>query len=308
MIAVLGQMGALIMCGVVWRIIRPSGLNADLTRQVLTTLVFDLLLPALVVDVLWRAEIGIEALKISVFGFAVIIFGALLAWLISLCWRIEHRRLGAAMLGIAFPNVTYLGLPVLEQTFGPWTRALVIQIDLFAATPLVLTLGVMLSRHYGAAAKAEPMWRSLLKNPPLWAALAALSLNLCGVAMPAWLLQILDRMAAAVIPLMLIALGLGLRWDSWKWRNLPLCGLVLALKLAVMPLFGYGLGLGLGFSGDRLTALVMEAGMPSMLLGIVYCDRYRLDSGFYAMVVTLSTLCAIISLPFWHGATSLLKA
>ena len=34
------------------------------------------------------------------------------------------------ILAAGFPNVTYLGLPVLEQTFGSWARSVVIQIDL----------------------------------------------------------------------------------------------------------------------------------------------------------------------------------
>ncbi len=300
--SVLLQMGIPMLCGLAWRIIRPGGLDADLTRRVLTTVVFNLLLPALVLSVLWRSRIGLESLKISLFGVAIIVFGASAGWLISKLWRIERRRLGAAMLGIAFPNVTYLGLPVLEQTFGPWTRSLVIQIDLFAATPMALTLAVIIGRHYGEEPSrgGESVLRSLLKIPPLWAALSAVLLNLSSAPIPLWLGGVLDKLSAAVVPLMLIALGLGLRLDSCHWRNVPLTSLVLALKLAAMPWFGLALGMGLGFSGDKLAALVMEAGMPSMLLGVVYCDRFRLDTGFYAMIAAISTLASLVSLPFWH--------
>jgi len=302
MLAVLSLMALPILCGIGWRIIRPDGLDADLTRQVLTTLVFNLLLPALVLSVLWRAPIGWESLKIALFGITIIAAGAALTWLAAQLWRIERRRLGAAMLGIAFPNVTYLGLPVLEQAFGPWVRSLVIQIDLFAAMPMALTLGALIGRHYGEepAAGTSSVWRSLLRNPPLWAALLAVSLNLNGVPLPPRLGTMLDKLAAAVIPLMLISLGLGLRWDTWRWRNAPLSALALALKLAAMPWFGVVLAQNLGFGGDTLAALVMEAGMPSMLLGMVYCDRYRLDTAFYAMIVALTTGAALFSLPFWQ--------
>jgi predicted permease len=292
-----------ILCGIGWRIIRPDGLDADLTRRVLTTVVFNLLLPALVLSVLWRSKIGLESLKIALFGCTIILFGAALTWAISKIWRIERRRLGAAMIAIAFPNVTYLGLPVLEQTFGPWVRSLVIQIDLFAATPMALTLGVIIGRCYGEepAHGSPSMLVSLLRNPPLWSALTAVALSLSGVTMPAKLAAMLDTISAPVIPLMLISLGLGLRWNSWHWRNIPLIILVLALKLAALPLFGIGLGRSLGFTGETLTALVMEAGMPSMLVGIIYCDRYRLDTAFYAMAVALTTLLAIVSLPVWRA-------
>jgi hypothetical protein len=45
--------------------------------------------------------------------------------------------------------------------------------------------------------------------------------------------------------------------------------------------------------------VVLEAAMPSMVLGIVLCDRYRLDSSLYAMTVTVSTALSIVTLPMW---------
>lgn len=301
MVAVLIQMGALILCGAAWRIIRPGGLDADQTRMALTTLVFYLLLPALVLSVLWTADLGLETLKISVYGAALVFFGAAVAWGVARLRRIEPRRLGAAMLGIAFSNVTYMGLPVLEQTFGPWARSIAIQIDLFSSLPLVLTFGVLIAKHYGTPMDGEghPL-RPLLLNPPLWSAGIALSLNLGGIPQPMWAERFLAPLANAVVPLMLIALGLGLRWQSWHRRNLPLAGVLLAAKLGLVPAFGLWLAYALGFRGDTLTALVLEAAMPSMVLGVVYCDRYRLDTSFYALGVTLTTAFAMVSLPFWY--------
>ncbi len=303
------QMGALILCGAAWRIIRPGGLDADLARGILANLVFNLMLPALVLTVLWTAGLGLETLRISLFGCAFILFGAALAWLASRLLKIPPRRRGAAILAIAFANVTYMGLPVLELTYGPWARAIAIQLDLFASMPLVLTFGVLVARHYGTAETNDNgILRPLLVNPPLWAAAAALALNLGGVAKPDWLEHSLNMLSVPVVPLMLLALGLGLRWDSWHWRNLPLAALVVASKLLAVPLFGLWLGWELGFRGDTLSALVLETAMPTMLLGVVYCDRYRLDTAFYALVVMLTTLGAMVSLPFWHHQAATLHA
>jgi predicted permease len=300
--SLLAQMGLPILCGVAWGIIKPGGLDAELTRRVLTTVVFNLLLPALVLSVLWRSVVGLEALKISLFGIIIIALGMAIIWLASKLWRIERRRLGAVMLGAAFPNVTYLGLPVLEQTFGPWVRALVIQIDLFAAMPMVVVMGAAIGRYYGEESghHRNTLLRSLLANPPLLAAVFAVLLNLSGLPQPDWLGAMLERLSAAVIPLMLIALGMGLNWSSLQWQNLPLSALVLLCRLALVPYFGVLLGQILGFSGDKLAALVMEAGMPSMMLGLVFCDRYRLDTAFYSMVVILSTVAGIFSVESWR--------
>jgi hypothetical protein len=83
---------------------------------------------------------------------------------------------------------------------------------------------------------------------------------------------------------------------------------VVAAKLLAAPLFGLWLAWTLGFRGDTLAALVLEAAMPSMLFGVVYCDRYRLDGGFYALAVLLTTLFATVTLPLWHRWVSALPA
>ncbi|NJD06042.1 MAG: AEC family transporter [Methylococcaceae bacterium] len=304
MTSILAQMGLLIFCGLGWRIIRPGGLDADPTRRVLTTLVYHLLLPALVLSVLWKQAIGLEALRVSAFGFGLILLGLALTWLASKILRLDDRRLGAALLAIGFPNVTYFGLPLLEQTFGPWSRILVIQIDLFATLPALLLLGAVIGQRYGERRSGTRAWPAALNNPPVWAAAAGIILNQNRTPLPGWLDHALDRLSAPVVPCMLIALGLGLGLGSWQRRNLPWAALAMSVRLLAVPWLSVSLGRGLGFAGDTLTALVLEAGMPSMLLGVVYCDRYRLDTHFYAMVAALTTVGAAFTLPYWHGAVS----
>jgi len=46
---------------------------------------------------------------------------------------------------------------------------------------------------------------------------------------------------------------------------------------------------------------VLEAAMPSMVLGLVLCDRFRLDTTLYALAVTVTTLLSLLSLPLWFG-------
>jgi predicted permease len=73
------------------------------------------------------------------------------------------------------------------------------------------------------------------------------------------------------------------------------------IQLLLTPLVIWGASDLVGLSGAVRTAVVLEAAMPSMVLGIVLCDRYRLDSSLYAMAVTLSTAFSIITLPAWFS-------
>jgi malate permease and related proteins len=303
--ATLIQMALLIAGGIGWRLLKPQGLQAEQTRMVLTSVVYYFFLPAMVLEVLWSAKLGKESLHFAGLAVASILFGIGCIWCFGRLLNIDPARFGAVMLAAAFPNVTYLGLPVLEQTFGHWARSVVIQIDLFATAPLVFTLGIMIARHYGQdnAGIRQPLW-SFLNAPPFWAAGLAVALNMNGLLPPVWLLSTLKSLSGAVVPLMLFSLGLALDWRSVKLRNIPYVMPVMVVKMLLLPLFAMLLVQISTIGGQYKAAAVLDLAMPSMVVGIVLCDRYRLDSSLYAMAVTLTTGASLFFLPFWHQILS----
>lgn len=295
-------MTLLMAFGAVWRFAKPAGLSAEQTRLVLTTVVYYLLLPAMVLEVLWSADIGWHSFQYTLLGVGSIAFAMFCLWIVGALFKFEDRRMGAMILAAAFPNVTYLGLPVLEQTFGSWARSVVIQMDLFAATPLLFTAGVIVARHYGEESVEKPRSIWLFFNaPPFWAAAVAVMLNLNGLVAPVWLTGVLQKLSAGVVPLMLFSLGLALSWKAVTVRNIPYVVPVMIIKMALMPLFAMVLVGFLPIIGEYRAAAVLDLCMPSMLLGIVFCDRYRLDSSLYAMAVTVTTAVSLVALPFWHS-------
>ncbi len=304
MYEVIGQAAILILCGVLWRLFTPQGLGADTLRHSLTTLVYVLLLPALVLLVLWRAELTLDAVRVAVLAALGVGGGMALAWLWFRLQRPTSAAMGALLLAAAFPNATYLGLPVLEASLGPWARAIAIQYDLFACTPLLLSVGIMLAQHYGGSGDGVHPLRNLMRVPPLWAAIAGVVLNLLQVPLPAVPARVMEMLAAGVVPLMLFSLGLGLRWGGGWAQRLSLVMPVVVIQLLLTPLLVWGASELLDLTGAIRTAVVLEAAMPSMVLGIVLCDRYRLDSALYAMSVTVSTAFSIFSLPFWFSLLS----
>ncbi|WP_456375786.1 AEC family transporter [Thiolapillus sp.] len=299
--SVILQMAALILCGVGWRIAKPGELDADITRKVLTSVVYYLLLPALVLKVLWVAPLGMTSLMISALAATGVLSAIALSSLACSSCRHSKAVTGAVILAASFPNATYMGLPVLENILGETGSNIAIQYDLFACTPLLLTVGILLSRHYGRDTGNTHVLMSLVKVPPLWAAVAAVLLNSTGIPMSPWLDRWLGMLASGVVPLMLFSLGLSLRWDTWHPGQLPALLPVLVLQLVLTPLLIWGLASWFGLDQETLTGVVLEAAMPSMVLGIVLCDQYELDTGLYAAAVTLSTALSLFTLPFWFS-------
>lgn len=294
------QMAGLILCGVAWQIAKPAGLATYETRQVLTSLVYYLLLPALVLTVLWDAKLGEQSLMIAVAAAAGVFAGLLLGFASCRLCRHSSAEMGAVILAVSFPNVTYMGLPVLEAMYGPWARSVAIQYDLFACTPLLFTVGVLIAARLGEATGAEKsLLAHLFRIPAMWAALLAVLLNLSGITQPELLRGLLGLLERGVVPLMLFSIGLSLQWDRTRWRLLPSLLPIVFFKLLLIPLLVLYLVNGLGLAGELRAAVVMEAAMPTMVLGLVLCDRFKLDVGLYAAAVTVTTALSLVSLPLW---------
>ncbi len=291
----------LILAGVLWRWWRPFGTDADQMRRALTSLVYGFLLPALVLLVLWQAPLGVAALKVAFIAAACVLGGLALAW-IWYRWRgTAPQALGTVLLAAGWGNFTYLGLPVLEGALGEWARGVAIQFDLFAATPLLLTLGILLASRLGGQQTPRGLLCELVMVPPIWAALAGVGFNLAGVPLGAWPEQLLEMLATGVVPLMLFSTGLALRWAPGGRERLSLVLPVIGLRLALVPLLVLGLASLLGVGGALRTAVVLEAAMPSMVLGLVLCDRFGLDTRLYAEIVVLTTALAALTLPSWFA-------
>ncbi len=297
--AVMIQMAVLISLGIVWQKIAPNHMPVESHRRALTDLVFFILLPALVMDVMWQAPLNINTLKLSVTAVSTILLSLLLMWVILRMTKVSRAQKGALLIAATFPNSTYLGLPVTAQAFGEWSQAIVLQYDLFACTPLVLTLGVLIANHFGESKAEIHPFQALLKVPPLWALAIASLLNVANIPQPDSMHQALSILGGGVVPLMLIVLGMSIRLHTLTLSNLPLLLPVCIIALLVAPVLAYSIANSLQVPTDHLRVAVILAAMPTMIFGIVLCERYHLDSGLYAAAVFVTTLVSIASLTVW---------
>jgi len=294
----------LITAGALWRWLKPFGLAPDTVRRTLSAVVYNLLLPALVLGALWRTPLSIDMLRVSLVAFVDVLVGLALAWAWCRLCRLDNASTGALLLASAFGNVTYLGLPVLEASLGTWARAVAVQYDLFGTTLLLFTVGLLVARRYGSGGTGESPLTTLVTSPPLWAAIVAVGLNAGQVPLPSWLAVLLDRLASGVAPLMLLVVGLSLIFQRGMIRQLPSLLPVTVIQLLIMPLVIWGLATVIGIGGEWRTAVVLEAAMPAMVLGIVLSERYGLDTGRYAQAVTVTTLISMLTLPAWFVVLS----
>ena len=124
-------------------------------------------------------------------------------------------------------------------------------------------------------------------------------MNYAMVPIPAIVEPVLRQLGNGIVPLMLIAIGLSLEWRGLQRKAWGPLIMVIAVQLILMPMFVWGVSGFFEFSHEQQLALVLEAAMPSMVIGLMICEKYKLDTAFYAAAVTLSTILSIVTLPYW---------
>jgi len=301
MLHVLLEMSALIGFGTLWQTVSPARLNAQRLRHWLTQSVFYVFLPALVLKVLWQAPLNADSLRISATAISAVFFALFVTRIIYRYISIDRAALGAVLLAAIFPNVTYMGLPVLNAIYGDWAQAVAIQYDLFGTLPILFTLGIAIATRYGGDGKSHFDIVELFRVPAIWAAITAIALQALGIEPPGTIMTALIWLSIPVVPFMLFAIGLNLNWHYFKRERLLLLWPVIVVQFMVAPVYAWLFASGIGLEGDWLGAVVLEAAMPCMVLGIVLCDRYGLDSRLFATAVTLTTVASIAIIPLWFS-------
>ncbi len=231
-----------------------------------------------------------------------LVFAAMLGlgWLAARLLRLPGEIAGGFIIATALGNTGYIGYPITAALLGDKALPEAIFYDVFGTVGALVFVGLLVAQHYGTndEARVNPL-KELVTFPAVVALAAALLLR--PVPIPPMVSDGLGLLASMVAPLIMLSVGLSLRFrsigDSW----LALLNLS-ALRLLVAPLIALGLGLLVLGAGMPLRVTVLEAGMPAMMLTLVVGERFGLDTDFIASAIFLTTALSAITLPLMQLA------
>jgi predicted permease len=286
---------AMLALGLVFQRLRVFPDNA---AEVLNKVVLYVCLPASVLIYAPRLELGREVLAVAAVPWLLLAATVALVTLATRTLKLRADEHAVLLLCVALGNTSFLGYPLVRALLGEDALPYAVIYDQFGAFLILSTFGLYVLARYGGDAKptAGLIARRIATFPPFLA--LVFGLTLMPEAPPAWIAGGLQRLADALLPLVVLAIGLSLQLKLPRDELRPLA-VGLALKLAVMPLIALGLAPLLGLTAVQHDTVVLESAMPPMITAAALAISHRLAPGLAAAMVGYGILLSLLTLPAW---------
>lgn len=142
------------------------------------------------------------------------------------------------------------------------------------------------------------IFKEIIKNPLIIATVLGLTTNLLGLTMPEYIAMSLQRLGSASIALGLLSVGAGLMWVKSK-KDGALITYWTVVKLIACPAIALTVGRYFELPPAQLTNVVLFAALPTATSAYVLVNRMKGDGALVAVCISVMTLLAAITLPFW---------
>lgn len=287
---------AIVAVGVILR--RTGVLTREDARPINAVIIYAGL-PAMIFRAVHGAALGPELVGVAGIAWGVFALTALLAWGVSRVLQLPRKTAGGFILAAALGNTGYIGYPISQAVLGDAGLVRAIFYDVFGTVGALLFVGLFIAERFGEPGerRIDPL-REALTFPPVIA--LAVGLALRTVEVPHLLSNGIDALANVVVPLIMISVGLSLTPGSMRASAAPLAALC-GVRLVVAPAIAFALGLAILGDPEVARLVVLEAGMPAMMLTLVIGSRFELDTDFIASAILVTTVASIATIPLMQA-------
>jgi predicted permease len=265
----------------------------QLEARTLSRLAYFVLVPAFTFNVMVSAETNAQLVtRMVAFILLVHVGVTLVGYAVARLMGHSGKMVGAYMLVAVFGNVGNFGLPLIQFRLGE---------DAIEAATIYFLAIIVISFTIGVAAANWTTGGSLkavlevVKTPALLAMVPAILLNVADVQPPLMVTRVTGLLGAAMVPVMLVALGAQLAGT----KNVIFSRDVIAasaVRLIGSPVLALLLVIPFGLGGIERGAGIFQAGMPAAILCAIISLEYDLLPDFVTTSVLFSTLASVITL------------
>ena len=269
------------------------GPRLQLETRTLSRIAYYVFVPAFVFHHISGAELILDhAGKLLVYIIAVHIIGALAGYTLARLLKRSKKKAAAFALIASFGNVGNFGVPIIIFHLGE-SAAVTATLYFIAINITAFIIGVGAAswiRGSGMSAIS-----SVFKTPAIIVLIPALFFPVTNIEIPLMLSRIMELLSGAMIPVMLIAMGLSMT-GSATIKIDPDVMLITGVRLTLLPFLALALALVFGISGIERDAAILQAGMPAAVLTWLIAVEHDLMPDFVFSVLVMSTICSLLTL------------
>ena len=254
---------------------------------------FHILIPALVFDMVLTTEIpGDGIVKMVVLASAVIVFMLLLSWALAKLLRLPQVLASAFILSVSLINAGNYGLSLNHFALGE-DGLLWASIYFITSALWINSAGV----YVASAGRMEPLraLKNLTRVPAVYAILLSLLIRALNLSLPQAVSRPIELLAAAMIPMMLLVLGMQIG-KAGAPKRLGLLSIVVTLRLVIAPIVAWFMAGALSMPMVGRQVGVLESAMPTAVLAFILALQYDTEPEFVTGAVLVSTLLSPITL------------
>lgn len=266
-------------------------------RQVLNNVAFYVATPALLFGLLRESSPAVLVSPVILVSVGSALAAAAIFVLVSKLWfarDLATTTLGAASAG--YVNANGLGLPIAIYILGDASYvAPLVFVQLVLFVPLILTiLEVVVGGAAGLRGGVFALG-NVFRNPVIIASVAGFLVSLFEVRLPSIMLDPIEMLGAAAIPMTLLSFGASLRGQRVLRRGEERIEVICAcvIKMLVMPVLAWAAARMLGFDAHLTFATVIAAALPSAQNVYVFAAVYRRAEIMVRDTVLLTTLASL---------------
>jgi predicted permease len=245
----------------------------------------NVLAPALIFSALASKDFDVyENGRLILASIGIVLGSGLLAWPVARWLGADFRTFVPPMM---FNNCGNMGLPLAALAFGPAGFSAMVAV--FTISNLLhFTVGAWMIDHHARFGR-------LLRNPMVWSTGVGFAFALVHPPLPEWAASGFKLVGDALIPMMLLSLGvrlLDVRWSDWRIGVVgglvcPLTGLALAALLSPV----------LGLDDAQRGLLILFGCLPPAVLNFMVAEQFRQEPGKVASIVLIGNLISIVFIP-----------
>jgi len=276
--------------------VRRAGYVTRTTMHQVDGLAFRTFMPATLFRSIYVADLS-QSASSGGFLFALVCIGVIFAMSIVVPKRFLKDPRQAASLGQAIVRSNYVvfGVAVSDAVYGRGNSASVALMGAVVVPVLSLLAVIVLVSGTGTKHSFGETFRSILRNPIILSAAAALFFKLLRIRIPDLLYSVLEGLADVTTTLCFISLGVGLDFKELHGnRRALVIGNV--FRLVVIPLIFLPLSVLLGFRGPTLCALLVLFCAPAAISSYPMAVAMGADGPLAGQLVFTTTLLSIITI------------